>query len=90
MHVFLLTGHMHTHTYTHTHSTRSSYVGKTNMYSCSQAELKDICVSSGMADSDAHFERLFSRAKQMYQASDDDMLSVDSIRRALYAETLAE
>jgi hypothetical protein len=43
-----------------------------------------------MADSEAHFERLFARAKKMYQASDDDTLSVDAIRRALYAETLAE
>lgn len=43
-----------------------------------------------MLDSGAQFERLFARAKEMYEASDDDTLSVDAIRRALYEETFSQ
>mmetsp|Transcript_15089 Transcript_15089/g.29741 ORF Transcript_15089/g.29741 Transcript_15089/m.29741 type:complete len:435 (+) Transcript_15089:95-1399(+) len=52
--------------------------------------LCDICVSSGMVDSQQHFDDLFERARGMYDAGEDDMLSVDAIRRALYAEVAAE
>jgi len=52
--------------------------------------LKEICVKSGMLDSDAQFERLFVRARTMQDAREDEQLSVDAIRRALYAETMAQ
>jgi hypothetical protein len=51
-------------------------------------ELRDITVSSGLADSEAHFEELYSAAQQAYGASEDDQLSVEAIRQALYATTL--
>jgi hypothetical protein len=51
-------------------------------------ELRDISVSSGLADSEAHFEELYSAAQQAYGASEDDQLSVEAIRQALYATTL--
>lgn len=42
-----------------------------------------------MIDNDEHFERLYVRAQNMVGASDDDQLSVDHMRRALYAETMS-
>lgn len=50
--------------------------------------LKDICLSSGMVETEQHFASLYSRAQKMYSASEDDQLSVDAIRRALYAEVM--
>ena len=54
----------------------------------SKPELGEICLSSGLADSEAHFEELYASAQQAYGASEDDQLSVEAIRQALYAATL--
>jgi hypothetical protein len=53
-----------------------------------KGELCDICLSSGLADSENHFEELYSAAQQAYGASEDDQLCVEAIRQALYATTL--
>jgi hypothetical protein len=51
-------------------------------------ELRDICCTSGLADSVSHFEELYRSAQQAYGVSEDDQLSVEAIRQALYAATL--
>ena len=51
-------------------------------------ELMDIALSSGLADSENQFEDLYRSAQEAYGAAEDDQLSVESIRQALYAATL--
>ena len=53
-----------------------------------KGDLLDICVASGLADSEAHFEELYTAAQRASGASEDDALAVESIRQALYAATL--
>eukprot|EP00288_Rhodomonas_lens_P013664 CAMPEP_0177700142 /NCGR_PEP_ID=MMETSP0484_2-20121128/5944_1 /TAXON_ID=354590 /ORGANISM="Rhodomonas lens, Strain RHODO" /LENGTH=428 /DNA_ID=CAMNT_0019211337 /DNA_START=47 /DNA_END=1333 /DNA_ORIENTATION=+ len=51
-----------------------------------KAELKDIIMSAGVAESEEHFEQLYKAAQKAYGKKDDEPMSVESIRQALYAE----
>jgi len=50
--------------------------------------LRVLCVTSGLADSDAHFESLYARAQSVTGAAPEDQLHVEAIRQALYAALL--
>lgn len=53
-----------------------------------KAELEDIVVSSGVCDA-SEFESLFNLALSLSKAPKDSPLSVDAIRRAMYAAALS-
>jgi len=51
-----------------------------------RAELQDIVLSAGVCDSEQHFDRLYRAAQAAYGKKEDEPLSVEAIRQALYAE----